>query len=152
MRHHTPAALATIALIFAAPLLSACSPTQRFTIDNQTTQSASVRAVPAYTGAWFSGTEAWCMDVVKPGTTQTLEYNQKNTALKQRNGPAVFSLQIGSAKANPRTNWLLHTKESCDIVIAPDRSLSVIDAKGQPVHTQQMTTSPWEEWMFRMFD
>jgi hypothetical protein len=150
MRHPTTAILTTISL--AAPLLSACSPTQRFSIDNQTTQSASVRAVPAYTGAWFSGTEAWCMDVVKPGTTQTLEYNQKNTALKQRNGPAVFSMQIGSAKANPRTDWLLFTKDSCNIVIAPDHSLSVQDAKGQPVRTEQMTASPWEEWMFRMFD
>lgn len=129
-----------------------CGPTQRFTVENQTSASASVRAVPARTSELFSGTESWCMDVVKPGTRQALEYNQRNSALKQPFGPAIFTMQIGSSRTIAQSHWLLLTKESCEIVIQPDQTISVMDAKGVNVKVERMATSPWEEWMFRMFD
>lgn len=144
--------LSAITLILIAPLLSACGPTQRFTVENHTTAAAAVRAVPARSSSAFSGTEAWCMDVVKPGTRLELEYNQRNSALKQPFAPAIFTMQIGPSKASTQSHWLLLTKESCQIVISPDQTISVTDVMGNPVGVERMETSPWEEWMFRMFN
>lgn len=131
---------------FSVLFASSCAPSQRFTIDNQSTSSVVVRAAPGHPGKFKPSRNEWCQHVVKPTTRQTLEYNQKNPPLNQAYGRAVFSMQIGSSRTNAPRHWLLDSKDDCEIVIQVDHSVVITDAQGRTVPMAPMHTSPWEEW------